>query len=164
LKRPRFFIVGIALAGAAIASLTSSAVVAAKPSTLCSPIWDYPLDSWRIHPDALVVDGSDVTLKWHIDDVYLPGAPDASANLNASIDIQIDDGPILTEDIFQAARQLTSRRLDISNLKGGRHKVILNLSGPAGYFTSCFTVPSQSSITHWYAPDEAIPIRQRSPS
>lgn len=159
MKRIASLPVAIALAIATLTSVTLSADAATTPGRLCSPTWDYALDTWRIDPDALVVDGSEVTNKWHIDDVYIPGSPDASADLRASVDIQIDDGPILTEDVFQTANQLTNRKLRISNLKDGRHqitsKLYQTLNDPVlpsinlGYISSCFAIPSHSSISRW---------------
>lgn len=133
--------------------------VVANQASGCAPMWDYPTDTWRLHPDSLVVDKSDVVVKWHIDDIYIPGSPDASADLHSAIAIQIDNGPMFTEDIFQLANQLTPRKFRITNLKRGQHKLKVSFSASFfnEYFSSCFSTPSHSSITRWYMPGEAIP-------
>lgn len=121
----------------------------------------FPTDTWRLHPDSLVVEKSVVVVKWHIDDIYIPGSPDAAADLHGSVNFQIDDGPVFIEDIFQLANQLTSRRFRIAHLTRGQHRLLVSFSAPPfmdNYFSSCFSTPSQSSITRWYMPDEAVPI------
>ncbi len=146
----------IAVAGAIAISLTGTARANANGASVCSPTWDYPLDTWRLHPDSLDVNGSIVVVNWHIDDVYIPDSPDASSDLETKVSIQIDAGPIVAEEIFQGANVKTKRQTQISNLINGHHTITVSMNG--GYFTACVEIPSHGTVVHWYRSDEPIPV------
>jgi hypothetical protein len=136
--------------------LFGAVAVNAGQAKICSPQWDYPTDTWRLHPDSLVVNGSSVLIRWHIDDIYIPGSPDASSDLEGKVSIQVDVGPMITGEILQQANVTTKRLTQITNLAHGRHTITVSMDGE--YFLTCVEIPSHNTIVRWYGPGESIPI------
>jgi len=133
------------------ASPATGEVSRVNSNDVCDKRWEYASDTWRITPDELAVEGTEVTLKWHILDVYIPGSPDANAGLQGKISLQLDDGPVITQDIDQPAHKLVKRRWTITDLKPGKHHIKLALwaGSPVGYFTSCVHLPAKFVVRTW---------------
>lgn len=144
----------------AVLAIGISGASSASPAPATTPLfqggcqtWEYFLDTWRIVPDHLAVNGKTVVVRWHIADVYIPGTPGAKdAPFEGSVVSRLDSEPAVSESIY--ARAYDSERprsLALIDVGSGRRRLTISLFAVGGFklgqFESCFDVPGQTQIT-----------------
>ena len=115
--------------------------------------WEYFLDTWRIVPERLAVNGKTAIVKWHIADVYIPGTPGAKEGaFEGSVVLKLDAHPAVSDSIYaRASDSERPRTLALMDVGSGRHRLTVSLFAAGGFklgqFESCFDVPSHTVIT-----------------
>lgn len=143
-----------------VLALSVSGTGVPTPSFAATPLfqggcqtWEYFLDTWRIVPDRLEVNGKTAIITWHIADVYIPGTPGAKeAAFEGSVVSKLDTHPATSDSIYaRSSDSEKPRTLGFMDIGSGRHRLTVSLFAVGGFklgqFESCFEVPSHMVTT-----------------